>query len=374
MGGLVEGVERVAVLRANALGDLIFALPALDSLRAAYPTAEIVLLGGPLHAELLTGRPGPVDAVAIVPPVEGLRPPAPGETPVPVADFLANPRTAPFDLAVQIHGGGRTSNRIATALGARVTAGLRAPGSPPLDRWIPYVYYQPEIARYLEVVGLVGAAPVTVQPSLAVTAADVAEARRVAGAPSRRRVVIHPGATDPRRRWSAERFGLVARELLSQGYELVVTGTPGERAVAERVASVDSRIRTLVGELSLGGLVGLLAGSAAVVANDTGPLHVAAAVGTPTVGIYWIGNVINSAPPFRARHRPLPSWRVHCPVCGVDCTRDLYPARPGDGCVHSASFVDDIPVAEVLQAVYDLTDPRRAATGPLAGQRSGVGY
>lgn len=374
MGGLVEGVERVAVLRANALGDLIFALPALDALRAAYPTAEIVLLGGPLHAELLTGRPGPVDAVAIVPPVEGLRPPAPGETPVPVADFLANPRTAPFDLAVQIHGGGRTSNRIATALGARVTAGLRAPGSPPLDRWIPYVYYQPEIARYLEVVGLVGAAPVTVQPSLAVTAADVAEARRVAGAPSRRRVVIHPGATDPRRRWSAERFGLVARELLSQGYELVVTGTPGERAVAERVASVDSRIRTLVGELSLGGLVGLLAGSAAVVANDTGPLHVAAAVGTPTVGIYWIGNVINSAPPFRARHRPLPSWRVHCPVCGVDCTRDLYPARPGDGCVHSASFVDDIPVAEVLQAVYDLTDPRRAATGPLAGQRSGVGY
>ncbi|BCB90858.1 glycosyltransferase family 9 protein [Phytohabitans suffuscus] len=374
MGGLIDGVGRIAVLRANALGDLMFALPALDALRAAYPGAEIVLLGGPLHAELMTGRPGPVDGVAILPPVEGLRPPAPGETPVPVEDFLAGARTAPFDLAVQIHGGGRTSNRVVGALGARVTAGLRAPGSPPLDRWVPYVYYQPEVARYLEVVALVGAGPVTVQPSLAVTAGDVAEARRVAGPPSRRRVVIHPGATDSRRRWSAGRFGRVGRELLSQGYEVVVTGTADERAVVERVAAADPRIRTLVGELSLGGLVGLLAGSAAIVANDTGPLHVASAVGTASVGIYWVGNVINSAPPFRAHHRPIPSWRVHCPVCGADCTRDLYPARPGDGCLHSDSFVDDIPVEEVLQAVYDLTDPRRAAAGPMAGHRSGIGF
>jgi ADP-heptose:LPS heptosyltransferase len=187
-------------------------------------------------------------------------------------------------------------------------------------------------------------------------------------------VVIHPGATDPRRRWPAERFGLVARELLSQGYELVVTGTADESEVVARVGSVDRRVRTLVGELSLGGLVGLLAGSAAIVANDTGPMHLATAVGTPSVGIYWVGNLVNSAPPFRARHRPIPSWRVHCPVCGVDCTRDIYPARPGDGCRHSESFVEDVPVEEVLQAVYDLTDPRLAATGPLAGQRTGVGY
>ncbi|GAA4466013.1 glycosyltransferase family 9 protein [Phytohabitans houttuyneae] len=374
MGGLIDGVGRIAVLRANALGDLVFALPALDALRAAYPAAEIVLLGGPLHAELLTGRPGPVDGVAILPPVEGLRPPGPGEASVPVGDFLANARTAPFDLAVQLHGGGRTSNRIVAALGARVTAGLRAPGSPPLDRWVPYAYYQSEVARYLEVVGLVGAAPVTVEPALAVTAADVAEARRVAGAPSRRRVVIHPGATDPRRRWSAGRFGLVARALISRGYEPVVTGTADEGDVVARVGAVDRRVRTLAGELSLGGLVGLLAGSAAIVANDTGPLHLATAVGTPSVGVYWAGNLVNSAPPFRGRHRPIPSWRVHCPVCGADCTRDIYPARDGGGCVHSDSFVDDVPVEEVLQAVYDLTDPRRAAAGPLAGRRSGIGY
>lgn len=56
-----EGVRKIAVLRANALGDYVFSLPALDALRAAYPQAEIVLLGQPWHARFLAGRPGPLD-------------------------------------------------------------------------------------------------------------------------------------------------------------------------------------------------------------------------------------------------------------------------------------------------------------------------
>src|SRR5687767_9031601 len=75
----VPDVERIAVLRANALGDFIFILPALDALRAAYPQAELVLLGAPWHAELLRDRPGPVDRVLVVPPAPGIRGPDPGE-------------------------------------------------------------------------------------------------------------------------------------------------------------------------------------------------------------------------------------------------------------------------------------------------------
>jgi ADP-heptose:LPS heptosyltransferase len=63
----VPGVRRIAVLRANALGDFIFALPALEALRAAYPQAEIVLLAKKWHATFLQGRPGPVDRVVVVP-------------------------------------------------------------------------------------------------------------------------------------------------------------------------------------------------------------------------------------------------------------------------------------------------------------------
>jgi ADP-heptose:LPS heptosyltransferase len=359
----VAGVTRIAVLRANALGDFIFALPALDALRAAYPDAELVLLGAPWHARLLHDRPGPVNRVLVVPPAPGIREAAPDEPVTPLADFLESARRDRFDLALQMHGGGANSNPVVAGLGARVTAGLRAGDAPPLDRWMRYVYYQPEIVRYLEVAGLVGAAPVTLVPELAVTRADLAEAHAVAGQPHRPRIALHPGASDPRRRWPAECFAEVADALTADGYEVVVTGSGTERELVERVVGAARvPVRPLAGQLSLGGLIGLYAGCQVVISNDTGPVHVAAAVGTPTVGIFWVGNLINCATPLRARHRPIGSWTLNCPVCGVDCSRDIYPARPGPrGCDHRVSFVTDVPVVEVLEAVADLR-PRGSRT------------
>src|SRR5437667_7394301 len=68
----VPDVHKIAVLRANAIGDLTFALPALEALCAAYPGAELVLLGQEWHARFLEGRPGPVDRVVVVPPYRGV--------------------------------------------------------------------------------------------------------------------------------------------------------------------------------------------------------------------------------------------------------------------------------------------------------------
>ncbi|WP_425413353.1 glycosyltransferase family 9 protein [Micromonospora pallida] len=356
VSGRVPDVERIAVLRANALGDFIFVLPTLDALRAAYPEAELVLLGAPWHAKLFGDRPGPVDRVLVVPPAPGIRGRDPGEPESSMDDFLAAARAERFDLALQVHGGGANSNPFVSGLGARVTAGLRAEDAPPLDRWLRYVYYQHEVIRYLEVAALVGAPATTVLPTLAVTDTDRLEARAVLGAPSRPRVALHPGATDTRRRWPAERFAEVARELVADGYEVLVTGTPAEQEVVDRVvAAAGVPVRPQVGTLSLGALAACYADCALVVSNDTGPLHLAAAVGAPTVGVFWVGNLINVGHPLRGRHRPIMSWRVHCPVCGVDCTPGVYPARPGDGdCPHRDSFVTDVPTVEVVEAAREL--------------------
>ncbi|TCB99547.1 glycosyltransferase family 9 protein [Micromonospora zingiberis] len=354
--GRVPDVARIAVLRANALGDFIFVLPALDALRSAYPQAEVVLLGAPWHAQLWRDRPGPVDRVLVVPAAPGIRAAGSGEPEASMVDFLAAARAERFDLALQLHGGGANSNPLVAALGARVSAGLRAEDAPPLDRWLRYVYYQPEVIRYLEAVALVGAPATTITPTLAVTEADRAEAAAVLGEPTRPRVALHPGATDTRRRWPAERFAEVARTLHADGYEVLVTGTPAEQDVVDRVvAAAGVPVRPQVGTLSLGGLVGCYADCELVISNDTGPLHLAAAVGTPTVGIFWVGNLITTATALRGRHRPITSWTVHCPVCGVDCTPGIYPHRPGDGeCPHRDSFVTDVPVAEVLEAAREL--------------------
>jgi ADP-heptose:LPS heptosyltransferase len=350
----VPQVRRIAVLRANALGDYLFATPALHALKAAYPSAELTLIGDAWHARVLPGRPGPVDRVVVAPPVPGVRDPAPGEDPDP-ARFFAWAREQRFDLALQMHGGGRNSNPVVAALGARVTAGPRAADAPPLDRCIPYVYYQPEVFRLLEVAGLVGAPPVTYRPAWTVTGADRRELDAL-GPAAGRRAVLHPGATDPRRRWPPERFAAVGDRLAGEGAEVLVTGVGAERDVVKQVCGAMRRpARAVVDELSLGGLGALLADAALLVSNDTGPLHLAEAVGTPAVGLFWVGNMINGAGVYRARYRALISWTIHCPECGEDCTRDLYPERTGGtGCRHSPSFVADIPAAEVEREALDL--------------------
>ncbi|HEU5432993.1 MAG TPA: hypothetical protein VFU81_15095, partial [Thermomicrobiales bacterium] len=196
---VVPDVARIAVLRANGLGDLIVALPALDALRAAYPAAEIVLLATAMHAALLRGRPGPVDRVVVAPPSRGVNGDADTvEDPATLDAFFAALARERFDLALQLHGGGRHSNPFLLRLGARFTAGLRTPDAPPLDRWLPYIYFQPEIFRYLEAVALVGARPVGFAPRLAVTARDLAAAEAAVPEDGRPLVALHPGATDPR--------------------------------------------------------------------------------------------------------------------------------------------------------------------------------
>lgn len=352
----IPNVRRIAVLRANAIGDFLLALPALDALRATYPTAEIVLLGKRWHHEFLAGRPGPVDRVVVVPPSRGVNDVAGvDEDSAELERFFAAMRRERFDLALQLHGGGRNSNPFVLRLGARVTAGLKTPDAPPLDRWMPYIYFQHETMRYLEAVALVGAAPTTLDARLAVTDADRAESYAVypGSGGSRPITAIHPGASDPARRWPAAKFAAVGDALAAAGAEVVITGTPDE---AEVVAAVVDAMRApavnLCGRLSLGGLVGLLARSAVLVANDSGPRHLAQAVGTPTAAVYWCFNLVNASPLTRTRHRLCVSWRLDCPVCGADRSRD--------SCHHQESFVSGIPVEDVAAAALELLALRRS--------------
>lgn len=338
----LPALSRIAVLRANAMGDYLACEPALSALRAAAPTAHITLLGGSWAAAALPGRPGPVDEIVPVPP-GALR----GEDSVDVAQFYADMRARRFDLALQAHGGGRNSSPVVTSLGAAFTAGFRAYDAPALDLTVSYQYWQHEVLRQLELMAALGAPAVRVQPHFPVTDADRAAAAGLAGdGPF---AVIHPGATDPRRRWPAGHFAAVADALSAQGLSVLVIGTRDEEALVTEVAG-RARRAVAVADLRFPQLVGLLERASILIGNDSGPRHLADAVGTPTVAVYWCGNMVSAAPVGRARNRVHAAWVTHCPVCGASLVGEPFPEE----CSDRVSLVSDVPIATVVSSALEL--------------------
>ena len=344
-------VSRIAVLRGGGLGDLLFALPAVAALRAAYPDASVTVLGTPIHQDLAGSTSGPGYDVRILPYAEGVRPGA--EDPAALEAFFAEMQREGFDLAVQLHGGGRFSNPFLLRLGARHTVGTRTPDAARLERNLPYAYYQHEPLRALEVAGLAGAPPVGLEARLGPLDRYAARVEALLGGESAV-VVIHPGATDPRRRWPARNFGEVAAACAADGCRVLVVGTRDEQELAAAVvaAAASPRVVSLAGELELGALAALLGAASVLVGNDSGPRHLAQALGTPTVGLYWAGNLINAGPLGRSRHRVHLSWLTRCPECGVDITQIGWTAPR---CPHESTLLAGISVGDVYRDVRMFT-------------------
>lgn len=348
--------KKIAVLRANAIGDLVFALPALRALRETFPDDEIVYLGKKMHKAFLTERPGPVDRVEVVPPYPGV-----GEAEYYEPDqaqvdaFFKQMQEEQFDIAIQMHGGGGFSNPFLLRLGAGLNVGFQAPDALPLDISVPYVVYHSEILRYLELVSYLGATTRHITPSVAVTDKDLQEARQAMPLQCTGRIaVLQPGATDPHRHWPAVNFARVADYLVSEGYTVFINGIKEENYLADNILRQmqhHSGAYNLCGHLSICGLTGLLSLADIVVSNDSGPLHLAYALRVPAVGIYWVGNMITGTPMTSSLNRPLISWITRCPLCGLE-TRKLNTTITD--CLHNASFVSDISVEEVIASAKEL--------------------
>jgi lipopolysaccharide heptosyltransferase II len=170
-----------------------------------------------------------------------------------------------------------------------------------------------------------------------------------AGAPF---LCLAPGANWDLRRWPPDRFGeLAARARHALGLAAVVTGTREEsELVDEVVAASGGSALELAGRLSVRELAAVAAEARAVVANDSGPLHIAAAVGTPVVGLFGPNTPEVYGP------RGVPS-RVVWPHPPCSPCRQRRCARPDDPCMTS------ITVEEVFEAVRSLvsSDPTRRA-------------
>jgi ADP-heptose:LPS heptosyltransferase len=171
--------------------------------------------------------------------------------------------------------------------------------------------------------------------------------------PPRPYVVVHPGAAAPARAWSADRHAALVDALAAGGRRVMVTGGQGERALTARVAGragPGRDVTDLGGRLDLAGLAELLRGADALVAGNTGPAHLAAAVGTPVVSLFAPVVPAVRWRPWKVPHVLLGDQRAACAG-----SRARTCPVPGHPCL------DGVPVAEVVAAVERLAPARTRA-------------
>ncbi|HEY8543628.1 MAG TPA: glycosyltransferase family 9 protein [Acidimicrobiales bacterium] len=331
-------VDRVAALRAlPGLGDLLCLVPALRAVRAAHPAARVTLVGLPGAAWFVDRFPHLCDELLPVAGVEGVPEVAPD--PEARAVFARRAGAHRFDLALQLHGSGVTSNAVLDLLGGSRRVVTRPPGDggrgrgpaapgaagpgpgPGEEVVVPYDERLPEIERLLAVTTAAGCPPRGTHLELPVTDGEVAAARTLRRAArgdgtGRPFACLHPGASTYQRAWSVPGFARVGAHLARQGFDVLVTGTAPE---ADRTAAVVGRLRAalddpadpdrtgrvvdLAGRTDVGVLGALYRDAALVVSNDTGAAHVAAAVGAPAVVVTAAADPWRWAPLDRQRHR-----------------------------------------------------------------------
>jgi ADP-heptose:LPS heptosyltransferase len=171
-------------------------------------------------------------------------------------------------------------------------------------------------------------------------------------------VVVHPGASVPARTWSVRAHAEVVDLLVGAGRRVVVTGTAGEAALAARVAGPPRpEVADLSGQVDLAGLAAVLAAADAVVVGNTGPAHLAAAVGTPVVSLF--------APTVPAvRWRP---WRVPQVLLG-DQAIGCAGCRARECPVQGHPCLGSVTPQDVVAAVQRLAPP--ASTAPSTRERN----
>jgi lipopolysaccharide heptosyltransferase II len=314
-------VRRALLLRPRFAGDLCLVLPVLEHLARQAPQARVDFLAEQPYARLLEGDPRLGQVIAVP------RKPSAGES----ARLFARLARGGYDLVLDLFCNPRTAVWTA-ATGARVRVGYRGKG------WRSAVYNRHPVHEgksavrfHLASIAALGW-PVDQEavPTLPVRHDEISAVRTRVGLSSdgSRVVAIHPGARWPTRQWDPSRYAEVARRALAQARVLVLGG-PGEEDLAQRIAAASGA--TAVTGLDLRAVAALLASCDAFVGPDSGPVHIAVAVGTPTVGIFGRNEPERFFPyPASHGHRAVYSG-VWCSPCHLDvcshtsCLRAIGP-------------------------------------------------
>lgn len=287
--------RRILIIKPSALGDVVHSLPILDLLRARFPSAEIFWLIAPAFAPLVAAHPARCEPVHFdrggklnirrrgpVAWLEAAR----------LAQQLGARR---FDLVIDLQGLLRSAMfTLATLAPVRIGFASAREGAP-----IGYTHTIPSrgierhaIERYLDVAEALGCGRGPVQYRFGVGEVDRASVDRMLAGDDRPIAVVLPGTNWETKKWPIAHYAQLAGKLDEAGHRVVIAGAADVLPLAARVPNA----LNLANRTSLLELVALLERAAIVIANDSGPMHIASALGRPLVTIFGPTNPIRTGP------------------------------------------------------------------------------
>jgi lipopolysaccharide heptosyltransferase II len=333
MGGHVEmtswgRARRILCVRLDSIGDVLMTTPALAALKALPGKPHLVLLTSSASAAL-TGHLPMVDEVWSYD-APWVKQTAPTASACHDLAWIEKLRKGGFDAAIifTVY----TQSALPAAMMcwlANIPLRLAHCRENPYELLTeriaeaePHSLQRHEVQRQLDLVKTIGACAAETRLTFRLHAHHQSAMRsrlrgalgdRFAGTGVGRWLVVHPGASAPSRRWPAERFGAAAAELAPHFDGIAVTGGSAEAELVMKVcAKIGSRALPLCGVLSLGELGALIASADLLISNNSGPVHLAAALGTPVVDLYALTNPQHT--PWQVRSRVL-NADVPCKFC-----------------------------------------------------------
>lgn len=337
-----SNAKNILCVRLDSIGDVIMTTPALRALKTSHPDCHVTLMTSSAGAEVVP-QIRELDA-AIVYDSPWLKATAPRRDSTPEYEMIDRLRDRAFDAAVifTVYSQSPLPSAFLCYM-AGIPFRLAHCHENPyqlLTHWVkdpePEKFTRHEVQRQLDLVASVGYQ--TADRYLRLQVSQVAKQRvkcllaELGIDLQRRWIVLHPGATALSRRYPPESYAIAARCLVKDhNFQIVFTGTEPERELVEfiRQAMVVPSY-SLVGCLSLAELTALLAQAPLLIANNTGPVHVAAAVGTPVVDLYALTNPQHTpwGVPNRVLFHDVPCricYKSICPEGHYHCLRLVEP-------------------------------------------------
>ena len=338
-------VKRILCVRLDTLGDVLMTTPAIRALKYSSPRRRITLMTSASGAA--AGRLIPeVDDVLIydAPWIKAASSHVTGRPGLDL-DMVERLRRASFDAAVifTVYSQSALPAAMLCYLAGipRRLAHCRENPYELLTQWVretePDTCLRHEVRRQLDLVATVGAHTDDERLSMAIPDDVKTSVNNLLSSiieDGRPWVVIHAGATAASRRYPPDRFAIVGRRLVQEfGYGVVFTGTEPERELIEWIqAEMGASSHSLVGALDLPAFAAVLARASLLISNNTGAVHIAAAVGTPVVDLYALTNPQHT--PWQVPHRVLFQdvpckycYKSVCPEEHQNCLRLVEPDR-----------------------------------------------